>query len=55
MRAHLEADGRVRTAALVGHTFHLDPVVLLEERRPLARLVRIAAHNIVIREQNKRT
>lgn len=54
MRVTLEGDPRVITAARVAHTFRQDPVAYLEERRPLARLVRIAAHNIIIRDENKR-
>lgn len=38
-------DGRVRAAALVGATFHLDPVALLAEPSPFRVKVRIAAHN----------
>ena len=54
MRMQLEGSSRVRTAALIGATFGLAPVAVLEERRTLARLVRLAAHNIVVREENKR-
>ena len=53
-RARLEGDTRVITAARVAHTFGQDPVAYLEERRPLARLIRIAAHNIIIRDENAR-
>jgi len=54
MRVRLEDDSRVRAAALIAATFGLDPVAVLEERRPLAVLVRLAAHNIVVREENRR-
>ena len=47
VRLFLEADPRVRAAALVGDTFNLDPVALLEEPDQLRRQVRVAAHNIV--------
>jgi hypothetical protein len=49
---------RVRSAALVGETFGLDPVAILEETDELKVLVRLAAHNVVqneIRKANKRT
>jgi len=54
MRVTLEGDSRVRAAALISSTFGLDPVAVLAERRPLARLLRLAAHNVVVREENKR-
>lgn len=54
MREWLEDNGRVRAAALIAATFGLDPVAVLEERRPLARLIRLAAHNTVVREENRR-
>ncbi len=54
MRAALEADARVIAAARTAATFGQDPVAYLEERRPLARLIRIAAHNIVVADENKR-
>lgn len=50
----LEADGRVITAARIAAMFGLDPLVVLEERRPLARLARLAAHNVAVRDENKR-
>lgn len=53
-RQYLEASGRVRAAALVASTFHLDPVEVLAERDPLRRLIRIAAHNVIQTEANKR-
>lgn len=49
----LTNDGRVRAAALVGKTFHLDPVALLEETDPLKVNVRIAAHNYLQNEAEK--
>jgi hypothetical protein len=54
MRQTLEGDSRMRAAAVIASTFGLDPITVLEERRPLARLARLAAHNIVVREQNRR-
>lgn len=51
--ARLMGDGRVRAAALVGSTFHLDPVALLEEADPLKVNVRIAAHNYLQNEAEK--
>lgn len=46
--ARLEADVRVRNAALIAHTFPgLDPAAILDERDPLKRLLRLAAHNVV--------
>lgn len=54
MRVALEGDSRVRAAAAIAATFGRDPVAILEERRPLARLIRLAAHNIVIAEENRR-
>lgn len=52
-RLTLEQDPRVRGAARVAATFHLDPVTVLSERVTLRRLVRIAAHNIVQTEASK--
>lgn len=49
----LEHDPRVRTAALVCSTFHLDPVAYLDERDPFKLLLRIAAHNVVQTETSK--
>lgn len=49
----LERDGRVRAAAIVAHTFHLDPVRVLAEGDAFKRLVRIAAHNIIQNQANK--
>lgn len=49
----LEADGRVRTAALVASTFNLDPVAVLDEPDVLKRLVRLAAHNVIQTETEK--
>lgn len=49
----LEADNRVRSAALVGQTFGLDPVMLLKEPDEFRVLVRLAAHNIVQSETTK--
>lgn len=51
--ARLEQDPRVRTAALVCGTFHLDPVEYLEERDAFKLLVRIAAHNVLQNEADK--
>lgn len=54
--ARLEADVRVRAAAIVAATFHLDPAAVLDELDPLKADVRIAAHNVVqtAREQAAR-
>lgn len=49
----IERDPRVRTAALVCSTFHLDPVAYLDERDPFKLLIRIAAHNVVQTETSK--
>lgn len=51
--ARLEASSRLRTAAIIGDTFNLDPVFVLEEDDALRRLVRIAAHNVVQDETRK--
>ena len=51
--ARLEADVRVRAAAIVAATFRLDPVLVLAEVDPLKADVRIAAHNIVQDEERK--
>lgn len=51
--ATLEADGRVRAAAIVGDTFKIDPVALLAERDPLKVLIRIAANNYLQNEAKK--
>lgn len=48
-----EHDSRIRAAALISHTFGLDPVTVLGERIVLNRLLRLAAHNIVQTEQAK--
>lgn len=53
VRLFLEGDARVRAAALVGDTFNLDPVDVLDEADQLRRQVRVAAHNIVQRETAK--
>lgn len=47
----LEADPRVRDAALIADLFGLDPVLVLAEPDPLKRLVRLAAHNAVTAER----
>lgn len=51
--AALEADPRLRGAARVAATFHLDPVLLLSEPDPFRRLERIAAHNVVMADEAK--
>lgn len=51
--ARLEADGRVRAAALVADTFKLDPVTVLAEPDLLNRLLRLAAHNVIQTETEK--
>lgn len=51
LRELLEGDLRVRDAAIIGRTFRLDPVTVLGERDRFARLVRVAAANIIIREE----
>ncbi len=43
----IQADRRVQNAALIGSTFGMDPVAVLEEPDELKRLVRLAAHNHV--------
>lgn len=50
----LASDPRVRAAAIVASTFHLDPVALLADPSSLNREVRIAAHNVVQNEANSR-
>lgn len=50
----LVADGRLRAAAIVAHTFHLDPAQVLGEGDAFKRLVRIAAHNVIQTQANKR-
>lgn len=54
MRQRLEADPRVRAAALIAHTFGIDPVTVAAERDTLRRLFRLAAHNIVVADLNRR-
>lgn len=54
MRQTLEGDPRTRTAALVAHTFGIDPVVVAEERDTLRRLFRLACHNVVVADHNRR-
>jgi hypothetical protein len=49
----LEHDHRIRSAALIGDTFGLDPVLILEETDELKVLVRLAAHNVVQTETRK--
>ncbi|MEG1971246.1 MAG: hypothetical protein RR101_14135 [Burkholderiaceae bacterium] len=51
--ARLAKDPRVQAAALIGHLFKVDPVIVLDEKDPLKVLVRIAAHNFVQNERNK--
>lgn len=51
--ARLEADVRVRAAAMVAELFALDPAAVLAERDPLKVDVRIAAHNVVQDERRK--
>ena len=46
-------DGRLRSAALVGDKFGLDPVVVLEEPDSFKVLVRIAALNYLQNEAEK--
>lgn len=43
----------MRTAAHVAHTFHLDPLELLREKDQLAWAVRVAAHDLIVTEQNE--
>lgn len=52
--AALVADVRLRTAATIAATFHLDPVEVLAEGDAFKSLVRIAAHNYVQTQANKR-
>ena len=54
MRQRLEADPRVRTAALIAATFGIDPVIVAAERDTLRRLFRLAAHNVVVADHNRR-
>lgn len=54
MRQRLEADPRTRAAALIAHTFGLDPVTVAAERDTLRRLFRLAAHNVVVADLNRR-
>lgn len=49
----LEADPRVRDAALIGEVFGLDPVAVLDEPKPFRRLLRVAAHNVVQDERER--
>lgn len=49
----LTGDVRVKAAALVGASFGIDPVVLLDERDPLRTLIRIAAHNHLQNEKKR--
>ena len=51
--ARLMGDGRLRSAALVGDKFGLDPVVVLEEPDSFKVLVRIAALNYLQNEAEK--
>ena len=51
--ARLEADVRVRAAAMVAELFGLDPIAVLDEADPLKADVRIAAYNVVQDEQRK--
>lgn len=50
----LEKSARMRAVAAVARTFRLDPVAVAAEPDPFNRLVRIAAHNLAMREENKR-
>lgn len=43
----------LRQAAAVAFTFHLDPVLVLDEPDKLRKAARIAAHNAVVEAQNK--
>lgn len=47
------ADQRIRSAAIVGDKFGLDPVAVLEETDPFKVLVRIAALNYLQNEAEK--
>lgn len=38
----------MQAAARVAHTFTLDPVAVLDERDPITKAVRLAAHNVVM-------
>lgn len=49
----LQSDGRVRAAAVVAETFHLDPVALLDEPDELKVLIRLAAHNHIQTEAKR--
>lgn len=40
-------------AARVARTFELDPVLVLDERDPIARAVRLAAHNVVVADAKR--
>ncbi len=51
--ARLVADPRVRAAAVIGDTFGIDPVAVLEERDPFKRLVRLAANNLLNAERER--
>lgn len=43
----------MRDAGAVAYLFGIDPVLVLEERSPLRRLLRLAAHNAVQDERQK--
>lgn len=55
IRRTLEADPRTRMAAAVAHTFGIDPVTVAAERDTMRRLFRLACHNIVVGELNRRS
>lgn len=52
--ARLARDGRVYAAAHIADTFKLDPVAVLAERDPLNALIRLAAHNLLQNEAERR-
>ena len=54
MREALEEHPLVIAAARIGSTFHLDPVMILEERSEFRHQIRVAATNIAVADENKR-
>jgi hypothetical protein len=53
VRSQLEGSPRIRSAALVASSWNMDIVDVLAETDPLRRIIRVAGHNVLVREQSR--
>lgn len=53
VREYLEQSPVMRGAAIVADRWHMDIVDVLDEADPLRRVIRVAGHNLLAREENR--